>query len=85
MDRHELMRVIALATGLSLAATGASEAGGKGGGKDSGSSASNSGGNGSGKSGGFESKAQGYENSGNPKAAGGPDNPGVGNPHTYKG
>jgi hypothetical protein len=27
------------------------------------------------------SNSQGYEKSGNPKAAGGPDNPGVGNPH----
>lgn len=27
-------------------------------------------------------KAQGFARSGNPKAAGGPDNPGVGNPHT---
>ena len=30
----------------------------------------------------FISKARGFERSGNPNAAGSPDNPGVGNPHT---
>lgn len=29
----------------------------------------------------IHSNSQGYEKSGNPKAAGGPDNPGKGNPH----
>ncbi len=77
MDRHELMRVIALATGLSLAAAGVSEAGPKGGGKpdgrDSGSRHERE----------FESKSKGFEKSQNPKAAGGPNNPGKGNPHNH--
>lgn len=77
MDHRELMRVIAIATGLSLAAAGASEAGQKGG---------NGNGNGNGGSSAAEhSNSQGYEKSGNPKAAGGPANPGVGNPHAYHG
>jgi hypothetical protein len=72
MDRRELMRMIALATGLSLAAAGASEAGGRG--NDTGKGAAAE-----------RSNAQGFEKSGNPKAAGGPQNPGVGNPHAYHG
>lgn len=75
MDRRELMRVIAIATGLSLAAAGASEAGQKGG---------NGNGNG-GAAAAEHSNSQGYAKSGNPKAAGGPENPGVGNPHAYHG
>lgn len=57
MTRKDLMKAIALATGLSVAAhaSGVAAAPGKG-------------------------SPQGYEKSGNPKAAGGPINPGVGNP-----
>lgn len=59
MDRKDLMRLIAVATGVSLASPGFTAP----------------------KSGPFEHvQPQGFAKSGNPKAAGGPLNPGVGNP-----
>jgi hypothetical protein len=63
MDRKDLMRLIAVATGVTLASPGftAPKA-------DHGQSAIE------------HAQPQGYAKSGNPKAAGGPDNPGVGNP-----
>lgn len=54
MSRKDLMKAIAIATGVALA-SGASAKPGDG-------------------------TPQGYIKSGNPMAAGGPDNPGVGNP-----
>ena len=73
MDRRELMRVIAIATGLSIAATGMSEAAARGQSDNKGSPPAAD-----------RADPQGFNKSGNPKASGGPDNPGVGNPH-YQG
>lgn len=57
MSRKDLMKAIAVATGMSFAAAAATTAAPG------------------------DNSPQGYANSGNPKAAGGPENPGVGNPH----
>jgi len=63
MDRRELMRAIAVAAGLSLAAGGAVSAAPKHGIPAA-----------------AKAEPQGFLRSGNPKAAGGPANPGKGNP-----
>lgn len=79
MDRHDLMRMIALATGLSLAGVGVAEAGPKGGGKSEGRDKDSR------HEREFEGKSRGYEKSGNPKSYGGPRHPGKGHHHHYRG
>ena len=65
MNRKELMAAIALAAGVSLTATPTLAHH-----KD-----------GHGERAAERSNSQGFERSGNPRAAGGPENPGKGNPH----
>lgn len=85
MDRHELMRMIALATGLSLAGAGFAEAGSKGEGRNEGR------GEGARQERGSEGKAKGHEKHEkedkpkNPKSHGGPEHPGKGHHHHYRG
>jgi hypothetical protein len=76
--RRELMLIVAMAAGLStnaMLAHSPAEAKGK-------SERSSPSGEAKGKESASErSTPRGYERSGNPKAAGGPENPGKGNPH----